>query len=253
MGSSTSKNEVDKYIESVSEIVSSGVIQCQSTSNDSIKILNSQFGCRGDAMIDQTFVTSNSVTLNTDCAQSIQMSADIQKDIDTQTEMTSKSITQAFSLNPGSSSSENILNAVTKLKSSISSSLETIVGSAIDRETILINSQGDSNNCTIKQVVKIDTITKSVLGAMNDNKTVMVEIQHLKDRIKTVSSAEQKGLFDFGGMVLILVILVMGGLYMTKQTSGTIMQPKVLLLGGGIVTAVVVSSLVLDSSESASE
>jgi hypothetical protein len=237
MGNSRSKNVVDDYLESVSETISRGMLECKVKSSTTTMLMNTQRHCRGDAVVRQNLSIDSNVTLQSDCAQAVQQSNDVKRKVDDKAEQMAKTVSQALSLNPGSTKAENINKSIKKLRTTVKSEISTIVGNAINQETKIINKQGHARGCLIEQKVNIRSLTQSVLGSVNSNAQILFEVDDLKKKISQSATAKQEAIISF--MMLVVVAVIGVGVFLYK-TQSKIMEPANMRLIGAVIMLVLI-------------
>ena len=218
MGNIKSQNTIDSAISANAEISSKTSLDCSASSvqiqkiaYDGSKCINVTCPDKKSAVIDlsgNTFNSSSSVKV--DCKQTAVQDSDITNKIAQQATQTATSVSQALSLNPGSTEANN----TTIMSTAVGVQIANEVSEILSAPSLINQSIQIDNMCCgtiISKNNQFNAINKVVLKGTQDSLQKSKVANDLSTSIKQTAAAKQEALFSFGFVFIIIIAIIAMG------------------------------------------
>jgi hypothetical protein len=202
MGNSSSSNTIDNFVSSCIDIYNNSVQNCGTKISQKQGIYID--GVKGDVKLSDIDWTQY-LSVSTACLQQATVDNQATQDITTAIAQSATTISQALSLNPGSTDSTNITRLTEELATNIKNSFsQGCAINAVQEQTITVrNVDGSVYLNAVKWKETAETITKCVQATAAST----AAYQSLSQALSQTAKSEQKGILDFLGNWAALVVV----------------------------------------------
>lgn len=204
MGGAQAKNILDNTINNALSILNQTTQTCETSlsQNQSINIQN----CTNVNISGVNFNQIGSVNIS--CAQSGSSSSDIATTLKNDFQQAATAINQALSLNPSSTTAENI----TRLMENLSTSIQNVytnncIPSAVQNQSIVASCPVNGGTATIN-AVNFNQTNNDIINCTQQSTSVSSIKSQVENIISQTASATVEPIISFGALIVILVVLV---------------------------------------------
>lgn len=207
MGGQSSKNEIDSFISSVINVVTSSSQQCATFGNQIQGIVIK--GVVGNINISN-LDWSQWASVNVKCAQQTAVDNKAEQKITELIQQTAKTISQALDFNPGSADAKNITRLTTQLATSIVNTFKQTCATQFNQKQYIkiSDAKGNINLNMFNWQQGIDDVTQCI----QNSKAVNSAKNTLSQKTTQTASSIRKNILsflgNFGFLIIILLIVI---------------------------------------------
>jgi len=225
MGPALAKNTLDDTITQALDILNQTTQNCETSlaQNQNINISN----CTNVTLKNIDFNQSGSIDIK--CAEAASASSDIQSEISQQFSQAAAAINQALSLNPSSTTAENI----TKLMEELSTQIQNVYTNNCIPSTI--QSQGTNITCPTQggtvdlEFINFVQTNQAIIDCTQQTIANSAIKNQLDNIIDQTAKATVEPLLSFGAIILVVVIVIIFLIYNFTPSGNTILIIFVIL------------------------
>lgn len=196
----------------MTSIVNSVVQKCAPTASINQVISAIQQNCE-NAEINISHIKMRAfASMNVACAQEAASSATTKTSVEQVAKQMAEAISQALSLNPGSTKAQNILNMSMNVSTSILNSTEQIIAAATAASQRIEVRQSDGTKCVANiSFVDMDAMLENVARGIQKSKQVSEAVTALRQEADQSAKAKQSSLILLIILAIIIALGIVGG------------------------------------------
>lgn len=202
-GSVSARNEINNSVSSMTSVVNSVVQDVSPSVNIFQMISAAQRNCK-DARFEVKNVKMRAAgQINVKAAQTAVQSATVKTEIEQKARQMAEAISQALSLNPGSTKAENIMRLSMNVGIAINNTTSQVIASAASASQAITADQSGSESCVfIVQFIDMDAMLVNVAKGIQNSTQVADAISALKQ------AATQEAIAKQSSMILLVIIAI---------------------------------------------
>lgn len=228
MGNIHATNTLNSVISNSVTILNQSTETCRTTLQQEIDININK--CSTVNIIGINFNQSGSIS--TKCAESNSAKNNVKSEIDSEFKQAATAINQALSLNPGSTSSNNITNLMEQLSVNIQNEFtQNCINSVVNKDTISVTCSGKDGTANL-EYLNFNQTANSISNCTLSSTSVNSVITQIKTIISQTAISKVAPLFSLGFIIIILAAIF---LFMYQGEKSLTQIIIVLIIVGSIL------------------
>jgi len=212
MGNVSASNIIDNNVSTMVDVSNSTSQKCVPTTTQE-QLLRVVGNCPHSNINISHINFASAATISTSCAQKAVQSAEAKTQVEQVASQMAEAVSQAMTLNPGSTDSKNIMNLSMNVAVAVNNTVAQMVAPAASQSQIV-----DLTGCEVNvSFVDYNAYAKNFAEAVQSSNQVSNAVTALKQAAKQIAKSKQEGMFAWivaivvGIVAIVVAFLGLGG------------------------------------------